>query len=228
MPKRIRFHVGGPGFHPVAEQARQILEWLGPDYVGELVEDAAALENLDDVDLLVVMGLFWTGSPQAAFAGNPPYHPPSAAQRAGFEAYVRSGRPVLAHHGGIASYDDWPGFGNLLGFAWIWGTTAHSELADWRIETLDTGHPTVAGVPGFGIFDELYFDVKIAQGLNPAVHAEAEYEGRRLPMVMTAKGGRVEGAGKTMWLANGHNMRAFESPELKQIWINSVRWLTQD
>jgi type 1 glutamine amidotransferase len=43
-------------------------------------------------------------------------------------------------------------------------------------------------------------------------------------MVMTATGGRVRGAGKVAYLANGHDMQAFECPAMKTLWRNTVGW----
>ena len=78
----------------------------------------------------------------------------------------------------------------------------------------------------YDLYDELYYDVQLRAGMAPTVHAQAHWEGRALPMVMSAEGGRIEGAGRRVYLANGHDMRAFSCPALKQLWINSVRWLT--
>ena len=44
------------------------------------------------------------------------------------------------------------------------------------------------------------------------------------PMIVTAEGGRVDGAGKLAYLANGHDMRAFENPAMKQLWANTIEW----
>jgi hypothetical protein len=44
-------------------------------------------------------------------------------------------------------------------------------------------------------------------------------------MVITADGGRVSGTGRMVYLANGHDLRAFESPALRKLWANAVRWL---
>jgi uncharacterized protein len=221
---RIVFHVGGPRFHPVDDQAGLIADWLGAGYTCRILEGLNAFEALDACDLLVIMGLHWTGM-DADWAGNLDYHPLEERHRRAFEAYVASGRPLLAHHGAVASYDDWPRFGELLGFTWIWGTTAHSPMGDYRVRVLPTGHPVVSGVDDYDIRDELYYDVAITLGLEPAVHAQAEWEGRRLPMVMTASGGRIEGAGRTAYLANGHDMEAFGCPALRPLWINAVNWL---
>src|SRR4051812_49453571 len=119
--KRIVYHVGGPEFHPVDRQAQEIARWLGDEkYVHERHDGLAAFENLDGADLLVLMGLHWTGGTK--------YQPMRAEHQRAFENYVKSGRPIIAHHGAIASYDDWPRFGELVGFAWIWGKTNHSPI----------------------------------------------------------------------------------------------------
>lgn len=220
MQKRIRFHVGGPVFHPVAEQADAIRRWLGDGYQCSIHDGVAAFEHLRETDLLVLMGLHWTGMADPATGLK--YEPMRDSHKQAFEAYVASGRPIIAHHGAIASYDDWPRFGELVGFAWIWGKTNHSPVGDYLVRSLPTGHPIIAGVGDFRIHDELYYDIAIAPGLSVTNHAEAEFEGKHLPMVMTATGGRVSGAGKVAYLANGHDMKAFESPAMKTLWINAV------
>jgi type 1 glutamine amidotransferase len=212
--KRIVFHVGGPDFHPVAEQARQIIGWLDHRYECEVHDGLAAFEQLNGADLLVLMGLHWAGmAPQMT------YHPLTPRHQAALEAYAASGRPIVAHHGAIASYDDWPRFGELVGFAWIWGTTNHSPVGEYAVRVLPTAHPVVAGVGDFSIRDELYYDIAIAPGLEVTTHAHAEYQDRRLPMVMTA-----HDAGKRVYLANGHDLRAFECPAMKTLWTNAIGW----
>ena len=224
---RIVFHVGGPAFHPVADQATQIIEWLGPGHRCELLDGVDALEPrvLDGTDLLVLMGLHWTGMT----GGTPslPYRPMGESHRAAFERYVRGGKPILAHHGAVASYDDWPRFGELVGVAWVWGKTNHSPIDSHTVRVLGTGHPVVRDVRDYTLVDELYYDLKLADGLRPDVHAEAQWDGAARPMVMTAEGGRVDGAGKVVYLANGHDLRAFEAPALRQLWVNSIRWLLE-
>ena len=80
-------------------------------------------------------------------------------------------------------------------------------------------------------------DIQITPDLNPQVHAAVyipddrtvRRNGRRptraIPLVFTAEGGRVEGAGKLVYLVNGHDMQAFASPALRQLWLNAVVWL---
>ena len=88
-----------------------------------------------------------------------------------------------------------------------------------------TDHPIIAGVEDFEVFDELYYDLKFTEDLPIEVHAHAQWNGREHPMVITAVGGRAPGAGKMVYLANGHDLRAFEPPAMRKLWTNAVRWL---
>lgn len=220
---RIVFHVGGPAFHPVAEQAQQIADWIGGRHEFAIAEGVSAFEMLDHCDLFVAMGLHWTGM-GATWAGELSYQPLQPRHQSAIEAYIASGRPVIAHHGGIASYDDWPRYGELLGFTWVWGVTAHSPIGEYTVNILPTNHPVVAGVSDYTLTDELYYDVQVTPGMIVETHAVAEWDGAPRPMIITAHGGRVSGAGRTIYLANGHDLRAFSCPMLRQVWCNAVRF----
>lgn len=222
--QRIVFHIGGPAFHPVDEQAQRIITWLDGSYHTTVLEGRTAFESLDRCDLLVLMGLHWTGMGEA-WADGLTYYPLLPAHQEAFEEYIASGRPVLAHHGAIASYDDWPRFGELVGFTWQWGVTSHSPFGTYSVQPLPTGHTVIDGIGDFTLDDELYYDIQITPGLEASVHAVATWQERSLPMVMTASGGRVPGAGRTAYLANGHDLRAFECPALAHLWRNAIRWL---
>jgi len=226
--RRLVFHVGGPAFHPTADQAVRAAQWLGPDYSCILREDRAAFAALDECDLLVLMGLFWTGS-QADWAGGRPYVPLDDASKAALERYALAGKPILVHHGAILSYDDWPAYGRIAGFIWKWGVTNHADVAEHRVRVVPTGHPIIRGVDDYSLVDELYHDVQLTPGLEPQIHAEAPWRERaHLPMVMTARDAGVAGKGRRVFLANGHDLRAFACPALRQLWINAVRWLLRE
>lgn len=220
MTKTIVFLIGGP-YHPVSQQADLIQGWLGDGYRVVKCEGCDAFELLNGCDLFVAAGVHWTGSPSLCF----PYRPMQAHHQQAWVDYVTSGRPVLGLHGGIASYDDWPEFGQLLGFRWDWRITAHSPEGRWRVKIVTNNHSVVAGVGDYEVQDELYFNVQVSPGLDFSVHAWAEYHDVRFPMVMTGQGGRLSGAGKTAYLANGHSLASLEPPAMRVIWQNMVSWL---
>ena len=220
MTETIVFLTGGP-YHPVSDQADLIQEWLGDGFRVVKCDGLAAFEALQGCDLFVAAGVHWTGSPSLGYL----YRPMEARHQQAFVDYIASGRPVLGLHGGIASYDDWPEFGRLLGFRWDWQVTAHTPESRWPVKIADRGHPVVAGAGDYEVQDELYYNVQVTPGLDFRVHAWAEYHEVRFPMVMTGQGGRLPGAGKTAYLANGHSLAAFDPPAISTIWRNTVKWL---
>jgi hypothetical protein len=229
-PKQIHVLTGGP-YHPVTAQFRQFQELLGDRARISFYEGVEAFDHLDECDLLVLGGLHWTGSAPDQHAwpeGVTPcgYTRPTEAQKAAYVKYVASGRPLLGWHGGIASYDDWSDFGVLLGFRWDWRVTLHSHYKEWLVKVAPTGHPVLAGVGDFRIDDELYFNVQITPGLDYTVQAWAIFEDIvRFPMIMVGQGGRIAGAGKTAYLANGHDLRSTANATYRQAVLNALDWL---
>jgi uncharacterized protein len=221
MRPRLIFLVGGPDFHPVNRQANIIIEWLGADYAYHTAESLAAFEHLAECDLLVIMGQHWTG-----WEGR--YRSPNETHRRQFERYVQSGRPILAAHAGIASYDDWPRFGELIGFSLDWQGISPSPVGEYAVRTRPTGHPVIEGIDDFVISDELLPGVQITHGLRVQTHADAVWDGKKIPVIQTAQGGRILGAGKTAYLALGHDLSAMQSPHLQQLWINTIQWCLSD
>jgi type 1 glutamine amidotransferase len=154
------------------------------------------------------------------------YERPTESQRIAWKKFVGSGRPVLSFHGGIASYDDWLDYGKLLGFRWLWGVTKHSNYGDWDMVAAADEHPVVASVPKrFTVKDEIYYNVQVEADIGANVWAWAEPGGLRCPLLMTGQGGRIDGAGRCAYFANGHSEETFDSKELRTLLVNTLSWL---
>ena len=233
MTTRIHVHTGGP-FHPSAAQFKVIARHLGEEFSVVARDGARVFDELDDCDLFVAAGMHWTGmddlvgKPGCWPKGVTPtsYSTPTANQRAAFRDYVSSGRPVLNFHGGIASYDDWPEYGRLLGVQWHWKVSNHGARQEWTIAPVETDHPIMAGITEYQIVDEIYGNLQFAPELPFEVHATATVEHMRFPMVITAEGGRIPGAGRMVYLANGHDEVSLECGTFIRLIINSIHWLT--
>jgi type 1 glutamine amidotransferase len=244
--KTILLQTGGP-FHPVDAQAELIQRWLPSDWQIRRAFGTDVFDQLDDADLYVAAGLHWTvlkdlstliGSEpeppvwEMAQIEKHPYIPPTEAQKAEFRKFVKSGRPILAFHSGILSYDDWPEYGQLLGYRWEQGITEHTLYAEWRVK-ISSSHPVVRDVQDYQLVDELYYNVMVEAGMNQQMHAYAEFgpeqtKPAKFPMVITGVGGRIAGAGKSAYLANGHSMKTFECSALRPLWINTLKWLLEE
>lgn len=225
---RVHVLTGGP-YHPVTAQFQQFQAELGDRAAFHFHEGVEAFDHLDDCDLLVLGGLHWTGCAPDKHAWPDGvercrYIRPSGKQKSAYVDYVTSGRPLLGWHGGIASYDDWEDFGTLIGFRWDWRVTGHSAYQEWEVEIQPTNHPVLEGVTNYRLEDELYYNVQLTTGLDYQVHAYAKWPDRH-PMIMTAEGGRVAGAGKTAYLANGHDLRSTSCEAFRKVVINTLLWL---
>ena len=227
MTRTIRYLGGGLG-HPVDEQAGHFADWLGDGYALQNRPGRSAFEELDEVDLFILAGLHYPGMSEAKWATAPPYEPMTEDDIAAFQAYVASGRPVLGLHGGIASYNESPGFPQLLGFYWIWGVTAHTPAGIWPMEPANPESPLTEGVDAFETDDEIYYNIQVTPGMRDLrVHLRGTYHKMRTPLILTAEGGRVEGAGKVAYFGLGHSMNSLEAPEVRKLFTQTVTWLTQ-
>ena len=224
MKKTIRF-LGGGMYHPADEQAELIDGWLGPDRTIDNRDGRKAFEDLDEVDLFVVAGLHFTGMNQKEWPME--YAPMTDADMDAFRDYVASGRPVLGFHGGVASFDDRPEFRPLLGFYWNWLVTRHTPVGVWPMQPVDESTPVVRDVGGFETDDEIYYNLQVVPSLtNAQVHLWGFYHKMQTPLIMTAEGGRLEGAGKVAYFGLGHSMESMRPPEVKQLLLNTIDWLT--
>ncbi|MDL5048185.1 ThuA domain-containing protein [Oscillatoria amoena NRMC-F 0135] len=220
---KIRLFVGGPDFHPAKQQAELVQKWFGKNWKdSQLVDGRDCFLGLDDCDLLVMVGGQFTYQKD----GGMEYLPLEKNHLEGFRRYVASGKPLLLHHASVASYNDTPEFGALLGIQWIWGETTHPAMAEYCMRVQPTGHPVVAGLEDYVLYDELYYKLKIDSSIHPETHATAWFDGQKWPMLITGQGGRgVDGAGKVAYICNGHDLRATDTPAMKKIWGNSIQWL---
>jgi type 1 glutamine amidotransferase len=221
--KKIRFQVGGAEFHPVEQQAAIVAALLGPAYDCQIVRGSAAFEQLGEVDLLVPMGLFSAGL-SAVWPSAPTYEPLGNSTKQALRDYVASGRPLLCFHGCIAAHDDWPEYGDLLGYQWLWGLSAHTPVSVQTFKPL-ADHPILKGVGSFDVEDETYFNIQFRSSAPVKVLGEVNYRDAKMPVLFETEGGRIQGAGKSVYVANGHDMRAFAGGQTPKLIANAVRYL---
>lgn len=220
----IRFHTGGPAVHPTRTQAGQIAQWLGPAYTCSIVDDAAAFADLETVDALVLMGLFWPGM-DADWAGNLVYDPLPPAALAQFLAYRSARRPLLIHHGAIGCYSDLPAFTAALGVSWGVRRATHSPVLPHALRVDPTPHPLTTGIGDFTVTDELYHSLVYDPAVPRTDVLWGDWEGCTYPLVSAF--GATPTRGRTVFNALGHGHEAFQAPAMQRLWVNSIRWALQ-
>ncbi|TFD93313.1 ThuA domain-containing protein [Cryobacterium lactosi] len=201
-------------WHPFAQTSACLAEILtGCGVSVTIATDVdAAMTLLDGVDLLVVN------------AGDPSRNdlpvPDLSAARAGFAAALERGIAVLGTHTAAASLTDYPEWESVLGGRWSPERSMHPPIGPARITLHADRHPVVAGLGDFDTVDERYSHLRVAADVVPlAAHTLDEVEH---PLLWA----RTAGSSRVVYSALGHDARAYESAELRELLARATRWLT--
>lgn len=213
---------GGPGGHPFGATAGHLASVLEREgYDTAVTEDIeAGLAGLDGCGLLAVNALRWRMLDDRYASGRADHgFTLSAAGREAVGGFLSRGGRVLANHTAAICFDDWAGWGDVVGAAWAWGRSSHPPLGPVRVE-VGQGHPVVDGVEAvFETVDEVYGDMDLRPDVEPLAWADAG--AGRHPVLWA----RSVGGGRVVYDALGHDERSFAAPAHQQILHQAVRWL---
>lgn len=216
---------GGPGSHDFAALAAEVDRTLARDgIVTEVVhEPAAVAARLTDpstsFDLLTVLALRWTmGQERYAHDRDRWAHSPTEATRAAITDHVAAGGGLLALHTACVCFDDWPGWGDLLGAAWEWGRSSHEPIGEAVVELAGRSHPITHGLAPFTLTDEVYEDLATRDGLEPLLTSRRR--GRDQPVLWA----RAHGRGRVVVDALGHDVTSLRHPAHGEVLRRSARW----
>jgi uncharacterized protein len=214
---------GGPGAHPFDTTSKLLAEALaGAGLEASVTDDIeAGLQQLDGCRLLAVNALRWRMLDDRYAADRDAWaFRLSPAGREAIEGFMAGGGTLLASHTAPICFDDWPGWGEIVGATWVWGRSSHPELGPARIR-VDTGvHPVVAGVPEhFQVVDEVYSHMDLQPDVRPLAWGAAYDVEQPLLWAREAAGGRV------VYDALGHDERSLTHPAHARILRQAVAWL---
>ena len=223
-------HVWGGGpYHPTRAQTALLGEQLRP--LGhELVygDDRSMFDpgRLSRADLLILMGLDWSGvtkvAPDVWVEPQPipaAYVPLADEHFGAIRAYLDAGKPLLCHHSALLSFDERPELAEIFDGRWIDGRSSHPPYREFTVRVRESDHPAVAGLGSFETSDEIY--INLIEPRRSEVLLEAEHDGRLWPL---AWAGRY-GESKLFVSALGHDMGSYASPALQRLMRNAVGWL---
>ncbi len=214
---------GGPPGHPYDATAAHLADILtAAGYKASVTVDVeGCFAALDDCDVLAVNALRWRMLDDKYAAARAEHaFSPSPEGREAVTAFLRRGGALLASHTAPICFDDWPGWGDLVGASWRWGRSSHPPLGPARVEIRPDAHPVVAGVATeFEVVDEIYGHLDLAPGVEPLAWGTAG-DGRH-PVLWA----REVGGGRVVYDALGHDERSFGVPAHQQILHQAARWL---
>ncbi len=232
MAGRILVLTGGsPHAHDFDAIGDALSEVAAADgYVVERTDhpDAAA-ERLTDtgppIDALLVDALFWRmlGDAYATWRDDWGYTAPTATRDA-LAGFVERGGGLVAMHTTPICFDDWPGWGDIVGGGWHWGVSAHPPAGPVRAEVV-ADHPVTAGVPAhLELVDEVYGDLDLRPGLVVLATARRHDDDAEQPVLWAHR----YGAGRVVFDGFGHDAESIRDPGHRRVILNAIDWVLAD
>lgn len=229
---RIVVLTGGPDhahdFDALGASLTWIIEGGGHEILGVFDDPDAAADRLGrgDVDVLAVNALRWRmlGDAYDAWRDDWAYATPESTRTA-IAGFVAAGGGLFGNHTASICFDDWPGWGDVLGGSWVWNHSSHPPAGPVTIEIApraDLPHPVTAGLPGrFSLDDEIYGDLDLRPGIQPLAWARRTPDDRRQPLVWAHR----YGDGRVVYDGLGHDARSMNDAVHVRLIRNAVEWV---
>ncbi len=217
----------GGVFHPFDTAAPALAKLLAAhgieSTISEDIEGGLGRVARGEFDLLTVYALRWTMTQHEKYA---PHRARwalslSASGREAILAHLRRGRGLFGLHTASICFDDWPGWRNVLGGAWVWGRSGHPPYGPATAEIERTDHPLTRGLGGFAIDDEIYGNQDLAADVVPLMRAAAGDRAAGWHPVLWAR--QAEG-GRVAFDALGHDAASLEHPTHRRIVARAALW----
>ena len=215
---------GGTG-HPFEQTSALLADVIGAagiesDVQDDLVAGIGRLERPGAYAMVTVNALRW----RMLAERYAPLRPANAlslpeASRALLQAFVGGGGSLLAVHTACICFDDWPGWGDIVGAAWDWDRSCHPPLGPVHVTVRGGAHPLVDGVTDFDTVDEAYGFLDERDDVEPL--ATAAHGGRDHPLLWARRYGR----GRVVYSGLGHDERSYRHPSYRRILAQAVAWL---
>jgi type 1 glutamine amidotransferase len=213
--------LSGGIFHPFEKTSAELAALLAPLGIESEVHEHpdAAAAALDDADLLTVNALRWRmyGEKYDPHRAEWAYSP-SDATRDRLVDFVRSGGGLLGIHTASICFDDWPGWGALLGGAWVWGTSHHPPPGPFGVVPTASPHPITRGLGGFELEDEVYSALALRPEVAPLLASDAATGAQ--PLLWACERGR----GRVVYDALGHDERSFAHETHRRLLRRAALW----
>jgi len=146
--------------------------------------------------------------------------------------FVRSGKGLVAFHGSLSAFAEWPEYERLTGGAWREGS-AHAPYHTFQAKVIQSEHPITRGMPPvFQQSDEISHGLRMHQGNDILVTAFDDPANCTSGPVKICGSGREEplawthryGQGRVFTTLLGHDMKSISSDGFRQLFLRGVEW----
>ncbi|PCJ56547.1 MAG: hypothetical protein COA79_18485 [Planctomycetota bacterium] len=149
-----------------------------------------------------------------------------------FLEYLNNGGNLYIHHfsnGAFhhslpkASESDWPEFRIICRRVWDHSSDSkHDSYQEFQVHTTELDHPITQGLESFTIKDELYFNQKGTESIEPLIYAVSKISNKKEPLAWAYQYGKA----KVFQNLLGHSGESVNSKGFETILINAIKWLT--
>ena len=150
----------------------------------------------------------------------------SEAGRSAIREHVGRGKPLLALHAAIISFDNWPEWGEILGGRWVWGQSGHPPFGAVDVRfSREAASPLTSQLPDFQCNDEVYGGLWVSPDVKPLAEARAlaAADGKPGPWMPVLWAREWQG-GRVVYDALGHDSASLEHPVHQRLMTRAALW----
>jgi type 1 glutamine amidotransferase len=141
------------------------------------------------------------------------------AVRRSLAAYVRGGGGLVAIHGALGAFPNWPEYVRIVGR--VWGPkTGHDRRGPFPVTICDTQHPLTRGLTQFTADDELFSGLTGDTPVQVLATAASKRAGAEVPTAWALKYGQGRVFGSTL----GHDAQAIRTPGTAELLRRACLW----
>jgi uncharacterized protein len=170
-------------------------------------------ERARDYDVLVFYDMWQTISEEA---------------KSDLVSLVKGGKPLVALHHCLGSFQQWDEYANLIGGRYHlekWsdhgvekpGSTYRHDV-DFKVHVADSSHPITRGVTDFAIHDETYGGFEVKPDSHVLLTTDEPSNGHDLAWC------KSYGAARVVYLQLGHDHQAYDNPSYRRLLAQAIRW----
>lgn len=169
---------------------------------------ALGLKHLDAYDLIFL------------HCKNYENHTPSTkVMQDNLKQFVMNGGGMCLSHFACGAFMEWPEFVNLSGR--IWSRGGHDPRGPFTVKVVDQKHPITRGLGAeFQTDDELYWCLTGEPDIHLLCNAMSTVKKANQPQALVFEPGK----GRTFLCTLGHDVKAFDANEVKQLYRQGAAW----
>jgi len=147
------------------------------------------------------------------------FTPSTQVMQDNLKQFVMNGGGMCLSHFACGAFMEWPEFVNLSGR--IWSRGGHDPRRPFTVKVVDQKHPITRGLGAeFQTDDELYWCLTGEPDIHLLCNAMSTVKKANQPQALVFEPGK----GRTFLCTLGHDVKAFDANEVKQLYRQGAAW----